>query len=36
MIKLQSESDPEYLANAADDLFLKEDQDSERMRLFQR
>jgi len=36
MIKLQSESDPEYLANAADDLFLKEDEDSERMRLFQR
>jgi twitching motility protein PilU len=36
MIKLQSETDAGYLANAADDLFLKEDEDSERTRLFQR
>jgi twitching motility protein PilU len=35
MIKLQSETDPNYLANAADDFVLKEE-DSERTRLFQR
>ncbi len=36
MIKLQSETDAGYLSNAADDLFLKEDEDAERTRLFQR
>ncbi len=35
MIKLQSETDPNYLSNAADDFILKEE-DSERSRLFQR
>ncbi|HEX4881099.1 MAG TPA: PilT/PilU family type 4a pilus ATPase [Porticoccaceae bacterium] len=36
MIKLKSETDPGYLSDAADDFFLKEEQDSERTRLFQR
>jgi twitching motility protein PilU len=35
MIKLQSETDPNYLAHAADDFVLKEEE-SERTRLFQR
>jgi twitching motility protein PilU len=36
MIKLLSETDPSYLANAADDLILKADESEERSRLFQR
>ena len=36
MIKLQSESDADYLSQAADELFIDESRDSDRERLFQR
>ena len=36
MIKLRSESDPSQLGKAADELDLKEDENLDRMRLFQR